>query len=206
MLPVGQQVADQKQHGDERADGDAENGAGGAGIQAHADLQHVPGQGQADAQLAQGLQHLADGGGRHVALALGIAPHTGQQAHAEYRRGQRLNGQAGHVVVHEARQLGRAEEHQQGPCQAQTEKQPDGGVEDLALFVVPALGVGLAGHFGDGQGQAGGRDGQQHVINVVGRLEIRFSLRTQDVVQRELIKGSDDFDKDHGESQNGGAA
>ena len=81
---------------------DADNGPGGAQLGSQADVQHIPCQRQANAQLQQGFQHLTDGGGGHVALPLGVAPHTGQQAHAEHGRSQRLHGGGGQRVVQEA--------------------------------------------------------------------------------------------------------
>ena len=45
--------------------------------------------------------------------------------------------------MNEVGQLCRAEVHQGGPGQTQHEEQPDGGAEDLALLVLPALGVSL---------------------------------------------------------------
>ena len=97
LLPVlmGSQIGKEEQHGDGRACCDADNGPGGAQLGSQADVQHIPCQRQANAQLQQGFQHLTDGGGGHVALSLGVAPHTGQQAHAEHGRSQRLHGGGG---------------------------------------------------------------------------------------------------------------
>ena len=205
-VPVGEQIEDQEEHGQHGAHGDAQNGTGGADLHAVAQPQEIPGQGQSDSQLADGLQHLGDRGGLHVPLALGIAPHTGQQAHAEHGGGQGLDGPVGQRVVHKARQLRRAEEHEQRQHQSQHEKQPDGGAEQLPLLVLPAQGVGLAGQLGDGQGQAGGGDRQQQVIDVVRHREVGLALVADDVAQGNFIHRADELDDDHGGGQNGGAA
>ena len=205
-VPVGEQVEDQEEHGQHGAHGDAQNGAGGADLHTVAQPQEIPGQGQSDGQLAQGLQHLGDGGGLHVPLALGIAPHAGQQTHAEYGGSQGLDGPVGQRVVHKACQLRRAEEHEQRQHQAQGEEQPDGGAEQLPLLILPAQGVGLAGQLGDGQGQAGGGDGQQQVIDVVRHREVGLALVADDVAQGDLIHRADELHDDHGGGQNRGAA
>ena len=203
---MGGKVAAQEQHGHRRARCDAHDGAGGAELRGLADVQHVPGQRQADAQLQQSFQHLADGGGGHVPLALGIAPHTGQQAHAEHRRGQGLDGGGRQGVVQEPGQGVRPKEHQHGAHQAQAEEQPDGGGEDLPLLVFQPLGVGLAGHPGDGQGEARRGEGQQEVVDLVGRVEIGLPGAAQNVAQGDLVGSADELDDDHGGRQDGGAA
>ena len=217
---MGHQIHDQEGQGEDGTHGDAQDGPGGHVFYAVAArlrqllgdgclpalLQDEPGQGQADAYLAQGLQHLTDGGGLHVALALGVAPHTGQQAHTEHRRGQRPDSLGGHGVFLKGRQLLRAEEHQQGTRQAQNEEQPHGGAEDLPLLILPALGMCLAGELGDGQRQARRGEDHQEVVDQIGSVKVGLAHAAQNVVQRELVDRANELDDDHRRRQNGGAA
>ena len=146
------------------------------------------------------------GRGRHVTLALSIAPHTGQQTHAEHGRGQRPDGPIAQGLVHKVRQLGCAEVHQQSAHQAHGKEQPDGGAENLPLFIFPSLGVGLTGQLGNGQRQTGGGDGQQHVINIVGDIEISLPFAADNVAEGNFIDGADDLYDGHRRRQDGGAA
>ena len=203
---MGDEIGAQEQHGYRCARRDAHNGPGSAEFGGFADVQNVPRQRQADAQLQKGLQHLTDGGGSHVPLPLGIAPHTGQQTHAEHRWGQRLYGGGGQRVVQEPGQRVRTEEHQHGADQTQTEEQPDGGGEDPPLLVFQPPGVGLTGHPGDGQGQARRGKGQQKVVDLVGGVKISLSRAAQNVAERDLVGRADELDDDHSRRQNGGAA
>ena len=203
---MGGKVAAQEQHGHRCARRDAHDGPRRAELRGLADVQHVPGQGQADAQLQQSLQHLADGGGGHVPLALGIAPHTGQQTHAEHGGSQGLDGGGRQGVVQEPGQRVRTEEHQHGADQTQTEEQPDGGGEDPPLLVFQPPGVGLTGHPGDGQGQARRGKGQQKVVDLVGGVKISLSRAAQNIAERDLVGRTDELDDDHSRRQNGGAA
>ena len=210
-VPVGQEVRDQKEDGQDGARGDAEDCPGGHvrhGLlrRRSGQAQNIPGQRQPDTHLAQRLQHLADGGGGHVPLTLGIAPHTGQQTHAEHRRGQGADGLGGHGVFLKGRQLLRAEEHQQGPRQPQDEEQPDGRAEDLPLLILLALGVGLTGELGDGQGQTGRCEDIQKIVDEVGGVEVGLAHLAQDVVQRQLVDRADELHHHHGGGQNGRAA
>ena len=203
---MGQQIDDQEAHGQDGSHGDAQNGTCRGNIQPHAQLQEVPGQRQAQKQLAQRLQDLRHGGGRHVPLALGIAPHAGQQTHAEHRGRQGLNGPVAQGLIHKVRQLGSAEVHEQCTYQTQRKEQPDGGAENLPLLIFPPLGVSLTGELGDGQRQTGGGDGQQHVIDIVGNVEIRLPLAADDVAEGNLIDSTDDLHDGDSRRQNGGTA
>ena len=135
-------------------------------------MQEIPSQRQADSHLAKGLQHLGDGCGRHVALALGVAPHAGQQTHTEHRRSQGLDRAGGILIPQEGGKEIRLKKHQQRSHQPQREEQPDGRAEDLPLLVLPALGMGLTGQLGDGQRQAGSGKGQQKVVDLIGGVPI----------------------------------
>ena len=205
-VPVGDEIGAQEQHGYRCARRDAYDSSCRAELSGLTDVEHIPGQRQTDAQLQKGLQHLADGGGGHVALTLGVATHTGQQAHAEHRRGQRLYSSGGQRVVQESGQRVRAEEHQHGAHQTQTEEQPDGGGEDPPLLIFQSFGVGLAGHPGDGQGQTCRGKGQQKVVDLVGGVKISLSRAAQNIAKRDLIGCADELDDDHSRRQNGGAA
>ena len=219
IVPVAEEVEDQEDHGEDGAHRHAEDGAGGhilhavtagggelGGVPGLLGLfQDVPGERQAHAQLAQGLQHLGDRGGAHVPLALGVAPHTGEEAHAEDRRGQGPDGSRRHGVALEVREALGPEEHQAGADEPQREEEPDGGAEDLALLILPAPGVGLAGELGDGQGQARGGDGEKDVVDLVGGLEVGLAHVPQDVVEGQLIERADDLHHRHGSGQDGRA-
>ena len=208
MMPpllVGQ-VEGQKQHGQHRAHGDAADGAGGAQFQTKAGVYQIPGQRQADPQLAQRLQHLGDSGGRHIPLPLGVAPHTGQQAHAEHRRGQGPDSLRRHGIFLEGCQLGGAEGHQRGSQHPQQEKHPDRGPENPPLLILPPLGVGLTGELGDGNGQARRGEGQQEVVDLVGGVEVRLAYAAQDVVEGQLVDGADQLDDQCRRRQDSGAA
>ena len=203
---MGDEIGAQEQHGYRCARRDTHDGPRRAELSGFADVEHIPRQRQADAQLQKGLQHLTDGGGGHVALTLRVAPHTGQQAHAEHRWGQRLYGSGGQRVVQEPGQRVRTEEHQHGADQTQTEEQPDGGGEDPPLLVFQPPGVGLTGHPGDGQGQARRGKGQQKVVDLVGGVKISLSRAAQNIAERDLVGRADELDDDHSRRQNGGAA
>ena len=168
-------------------------------------FQDIPGQGQPHAQLAQGLQHLGDRRGPHVPLALGVAPHAGKQTHAEDRRGQGPDGRRRHGVALEVRQTLGPEEHQAGAREPQGEEEPDGSAEDLPLLILPPPGVRLAGELGDGQGQSRRGDGQQHVVDLVGGLEIGLAHVSQDVVEGQLVESADDLHHRHRGRQDGRA-
>ena len=203
---MGHQIDDQEQHGQNRTDGHAENSTGCAIFKALAHLQQVPCQRQTNAQLAQGFQHLRNGRGGHVALTLGIAAHTGQQADAEHSGSQCLHRRCSQTVLQEGRQKACPEEHEQRTHQTQTKEQPDGGAEDLPLLVLFSLCMGLTGHLGDGQRKTCRGNGQQNVIDVICRVEIGFSLSAQNVVQGQLIECTDDLDYGNRCRQNGGTS
>ena len=203
---MGEQVADQKEKGHHLAHGDAQDGTGGHFVHAHVQRQEIPGQRQADEEFADHLDDLGDSGGHHVPLALGVTPDAGQQAHAEHRRGEGPDGPVPQGLIHQTCQPVGLEEHQQGAGQAQHEKQPDGRAEDLPLFVLPTLGLGLAGHPGDGQRQARGGEGQQNVIDAVAHIEIRLALTADNVAEWNLVDGTQDLYNGDSGGQNGGAA
>ena len=202
-IPVLRQISHQKQHGDRRARRDAQDGRGGAHLQAHADAQYIPRQRQTDGQFQKRLQYLGNRRRRHVALALGVAPHAGQQAHAEHRRSQRPDGLGRQAVLQKPRQALCLEEHKQGAHRAQDEKQHDGGAEDLPLLVFPPLGVGLAGQLGDGQGEACGGDRQQHIVDLIGGVEVGLAFGPQDVVEGDFVEEADQLHRGHRRRQNG---
>ena len=205
-IPVLRQISHQKQHGDRRARRDAQDGRGGAHLQAHADAQYIPRQRQTDGQFQKRLQYLGNRRRRHVALALGVAPHAGQQAHAEHRRSQRPDGLGRQAVLQKPCQALCLEEHKQGAHRAQDEKQHDGGAENLPLLVLPSLGMGLAGQLGDGQRQARRGEGQQEIVNLIGSVEIRLAGAAQDVVQGDFVEEPDKFHHNDSCGQDGGAA
>ena len=152
------------------------------------------------------LQDLRDRRGGHIALPLCVAPHTGQQAHAEYGGSQCPYSGSCQRVIQKAGKTVRLREHQHGAHQPQTEKQPDSRVENFPLFIFQALRVGLTGHPGDGQRQTRRGEGQKKIVNAVGGIKIRFARAAQNIVQRQLVNGADDLHHHHRRRQNGGTA
>ena len=94
---VAEQHIGQGHHSTHRHAG---NSAGSGHMGGLPRLNQPVGQGQADDQLAKGLNDLGDGGGGHVAVSLGIPPEGGQTAHAHYGGSQRLDAGGGLGVVH----------------------------------------------------------------------------------------------------------
>ena len=164
------------------------------------------GQSQAYHQLTQGLDDLGDGGGRHVPVALSIAPEGGQTAHADDRRSQGADAGGSLVVVHQGGQLCRAKGHDEEGQHAQGKKQGQGQPEHPAHLVLPSGGVGLADQLGHGHGQARGGDGEQHGVDVVGVSEVGAALLPDDVDQRDLVEHADEFDHHDTHGQDGGSA
>ena len=112
-IPMAQKIEDQVQQRQKRSGCDAQDGSSRRNIQPQSQLEEIPSQHQTQTQLAKGLQNLRDGGRGHVPLALGIAPHTGKQAHTKHRRGQGPDGPVTQRLVHEGRQPLRTKKHQQ---------------------------------------------------------------------------------------------
>ena len=199
--PVAAVVPDHVEHGQHRASADAHDGARRADLQVLADIDQVPGQGQADEQLDKGLDELAHRRGHHVLPALGEAPVGAHDGHADHRHRQGLDGPVGHGVAHPGRQLLGEEEHGRRAHGPHRHKEGHGGVEAPAHLVAPPRGVGLADELAQGQGQAGGGQGQQEGVDVVGAGEVGDALVPQDVVQGDLVQRPADLHEHRGDGK-----
>ena len=137
----------------------------------------IPGQGQADAQLAQappapGKQRWASccpGPGCSPAYRPAGTRRTPPEPAPGWARGRQAVLQKPGQGPLPGRYINRA------PTMPRAKNSHDGGAEDLPLLVLPSLGMGLAGELGDGQGQAGGGEGQQDIVNLIGGVEIRLA-------------------------------
>ncbi len=201
---AGQEEADDHiDQSDHRAHRHAGNGAGGGHLRGLAHFDEGVGQRQADKQLAQGLDDLGDGGGSHVKVPLAVAAQGGQTAHAHHRRGQGPDAGGGLGVVHQAGQGVCLEVHDQEGKRAQNQEHAQSQLEGAAHLIAPALSVGLAYQLGDSHGQAGGGDGEQDGVDVVGVVEVGVALGPDDVVQGDLVEHADQLDHHGAYRQNG---
>ena len=185
----------QIQRGYQATGGNAQNGSRGSHGIVICKLQHHNGSAQAQRQLADCLQHLGHGSGHHIALTLEETPVCAHQADQETRRTQGRNGHPRITVVHSARQQLAAENHQQRAAQAKAEENgPCHGV-DLAHLLVLLQGAGLGDHAAHGHRQAGGGDQQQQRIDLVGGGVKAEAVISDDGLQRNGIKRTDDLNK-----------
>ena len=196
----------QVDQGDQAADGDAADGAGGGVLAAKAQVEDIPGQGQAHQQLGQGLQHLGHGGGHHVRVALGIAPVGGHGAHEEAGQGHHPHGGGGQAVPLEVGQVLGEEEHHQAADGAQDDEGHQTDPEDPVHLVAPVQGVGLGDGLGHGHRQAGGGDHEQQVIDGVSVVEVAEAHVPQDAAQGDFVQGADDLHDGDADGQDGRAA
>ena len=65
--------------------------------------------------------------------------------------------------------------------------------------------AGLGDHPAHGHRQACGGDHQQHIVDVVGRIEVAEALGADDGIQGDLIQGADDLDDGGGQGEQSGA-
>ena len=193
---MGEEVEDQEAHGENRADGDAEDGAGCHVFHTLRQLHNVPCQRKADAHLAQRLQHLRDGGGQHIALALEEAPEGAHDADQQHTGTQGADGGPGIGLILKLSQLTAEKGHQQTAGNAENQENAAAGGVDPADLVVVTQGIGLGDHPAHGHGQARRGDQQQDGVDVVGGVEIAEALFADNGVQRDLIQCADDFDDD----------
>ena len=66
-------------------------------------------------------------------------------------------------------------------------------------------GTCLGDHPAHGHGQPGGGDHQQHVIDVVGRVEVAEALFADDGVEGNFVQSADDLDNGGGHCEQRGA-
>ena len=203
---VGAEAEGGVQHTQSAAHRHAEDGAGGGHRLIVRGFQEEIGQGQADDQLAQGLNDLGDCGGSHDGVALEVAPHGGQGAQEEDGGGQGPDGVPALPVVHQLGQLLGEKEHQAEADGAQGQEGEEGHPEGLLHLVVTAQGVGLRDHLGQGHRQTAGGDGDEQGIDVVGGVEVGEPRFPQDVAQGDLVQSANELDDDNSSGQNGGTA
>ena len=121
---VGEHVDERR----ERARRHAEDGAGGDHGQALAHALEVPSQHEADNDLYKHLEHLADGGGRHVLVALAVAAVGAGQADQQHGGGEGADALRGLDVVERVREFRGEEEHDERAYDTQhAEGQPRDG-------------------------------------------------------------------------------
>ena len=183
----------QKDGRDQAADGHAQNGAAGR-------VGNIVGQPfdhqcrcQTHQQLAHSFQHLADGGGTHVPLALEKAPVGGNNAHQQGAGAQDRNCQPCIRLPLEACQLMAKQHHGQTADNAQTQKDAPGCAVHLPHLPVMPQGAGLADHAAHSHRKACRGDHQQHGIDIVSGHEVAVAGITDDHFQRDLIQRADDL-------------
>ena len=191
--------------GNDRADGHTENRAGRGLGQTVAGPDKPARDQQAGDDLEEDLEHLVHGGRDHVAVALAVAPVGRDQAHQENGRGHGTHAErrVGLTQI-EMREPLVAEEHDHPEEQADDGKGQKGGTEGLFLGGRFALGVRHGDHAGKGHGEAGGRQGKEDVVDVVGRKKNPVAVVAEDVPQRDLVDGPENLHDDHADRQDGG--
>ena len=196
--PVFPVVAHHVQHGQHRTGADAHNGPCRADLQGLSGVDQVSCQGQADHQLEERLDKLADRRRHHVLPSLGEAPVGAHDGYADDRYAQRLDGPIGHGVVHDPGQLLGKQQHGRSPGNAQGHKQRHCGVEAAPHLGPAACGVGLADELAERQGQAGRGQGEQEGVDIIRAHEVGNALVPQDVVERYFIECAADLDEHRG--------
>ena len=161
-------------------------------------MHQEPGQREAHHDLDQHLQHLAHGGGHHVAEALAVAAIGRHQAYQQHRGAHHADAQRGVRVSQDAvGDLVREQGHDQRADEAQPEEGPPGDREGAPQLIGAALGVGLGDHAGQCDGKARRRERQKYVIDVVGRVEERVSVVDEDIPDGHLVQEAQDLHDDH---------
>ncbi len=138
-VPVGDEIGAQKQHGDRCARRDAHDGPRRAELSGIADVEHVPRYGRPMPSFNSASSTWLTAVGVHVALTLRVAPHTGQQAHAEHRWGHAPDGGAARELFRKRASASALENISTEHTKPRPKKQPDGGGEDPPLLVFQPL-------------------------------------------------------------------
>ena len=122
----------------QRAGGDAEDGAGRGEGHALARVYEPLGEREADYDLYENLEHLADRGGPHVRVALDIPAVGARDAHEQHSRGEGEHALCALRRVYEDdRHLGGEEQHQRRKQRAQDGERDVGDAEGAPYLVVP---------------------------------------------------------------------
>ena len=137
QLAVG--TAELTQHVHQRqggADGNADDGAAGCHGNASGGTDDQKCQGKAHYQFADGLDHLGDGGGDHITLAVEVAAVSGHQTDEKSAGTQTGNGDPGIGLIHQICQPLGTYHHKHGGDGTQDGKDGQRGFEYLPQPVV----------------------------------------------------------------------
>ena len=196
-------------HVDERengADGHAADGACRGDVVRLTDLQKPQRERETEDELAQCLQDLRDGRGRHILPALRVAAEGGQAPHAHHRGRERADAVGRARVVEKGGKIVVAPPHQRKRDEPQHQKNGQREVEGALRLPRAAARVGLAHKLGERDGETRGRDGQHCRVDVVGVGKVCASALAENVAQRNLKHRADDLDGHDAECQHRCAA
>ena len=188
---------------DQAAGGNAQDGPTGGQRHASCCPEEDQRGGHTHKQPDHRLDHLGDGGGQHVALALKEAPEGGDHADQQHTGSQKTDGGPGIRLILESGKGTAEEGHQQASHKAQTQKQVAGSGVDPPDLVVMLQGVGLGNHSAHGYGKPRGGDHQQDIINFVGGVKVAEALLADDGVQGDLIHSPQDLYNGGGHGKQG---
>ena len=189
-------LAEEVEGREHRADRHTRDGAG-SGERAVAEAIHdEPGKAEAEEELAQGLDDLADGRRSHVPLPLEEAAAGGDVAHEEHGRAERKDGPHGIRVLHHVGQLLRDDQHQRRADDTDGQEGHEGDAVDLTHLFAVVQRAGLGDHAAHGDGQTRRGDHEQHGVDVIGRGEIAVVCLADEAVERDFEEHADDLD-DH---------
>lgn len=147
-------LAEEVEGREHRADRHTRDGAG-SGERAVAEAIHdEPGKAEAEEELAQCLDDLADGRGGHISLPLEEAAAGGDVAHKEHGRAERKDGPHGIRVLHHVGQLLRDDQHQRRADDTDGQEGHEGDAVDLTHLFAVVQRAGLGDHAAHGDGQA----------------------------------------------------
>ena len=205
FLPGATVAAIHIDQGDQRANGDAQNGTacGQRGILRR--LHDDKGQTQTYHQLTGRFQDLTDGGGTHVALALEETPESRGLTHDQSGGTQAGDGCPGVGRIHKVGQRLAEAGHQNGACHTQSKENTPGGLIGSVNLAVVSQAACLSDHPAHGYGKTGGGDHQKDTVDVVSRGEVTKAGITDDASKGNLIQRANDLDNGHRRCQQGSA-
>ena len=199
------------EQGHDRADGHAQDRAGGAHGQGHRVLRRIGAQDkhcdhEAGDDLEQDLQHLVHGGGEHVAVALAVAAISRNHAHQQDRgrhgahagRGVRVFQIDGGEPVWEEEQHRRKDQPKQ--CKAH-----ERDAESLLLQADVTASVSLGHKARERDRQARRRQREENIIDVVCACEHGIALVAEDIPERYLVNEAQKLHDDDADCQDRGA-
>ena len=165
-------------------------------------LHDEPRQRQTHDQTGDRLKDLTDRGGGHVALPLEEAAVGGDHADQQHARRKRRNGCPGVFAVGDKHRKGPAKhQHHEASHDADGEEHIDGGLENAADLRLISERLRLGDHAAHRHGQTRCGDHEQHVVDVVGAVEVAEARRADDVVERGLEQEAHQLDEDRAERQ-----